>query len=364
MILVMATLSQKDIAQLAGVDQSAVSHALRGTGTLSQETRQRILDICREHHYRPNAHARSLRTADSRLIGVVTGRLTETYHAQLIHALTLALMPHGYHLMLRYCHRQADHAVRQNQILSLLDRQAAGVVIATYSHDLKDEIQQLAQAGVPLVMLGFATGGVPSVAIDRFAAGKRVGQHLIAIGCQRPMTLMNPRKNIEEHRDKWFGFEQAFEDAGRPAPRRHPLDSTQDPHAAGYQAGREMLHASPLPDGIFCESDDVALGLMRALLEQGIRIPEQIALVGFDDTPNALCGPLPLSSVHQPIAALADQAVSILLGKIHKANPNVIQPSQDEDADGSSASSTSLTDDGHPTLLPPRLIIRASSKRG
>jgi len=364
MMFRMSSLSQKDIAQLAGVDQSAVSHALRGTGTLSQETRQRILAICREHHYRPNAHARSLRTSDSRLIGVVTGTLSETYHAQMIHELTLALMPHDYHLMLRYCQRQAEATVRQNQILSLLDKQAAGVVIATYSYDLKDEIQQLAQAGIPLVMLGFSTGHIPSVAIDRFAAGQMVARHLMAIGCQNPMALMNPRKNIEEHRDKLFGFEQPFLEAGRPAPSRHPIDVGMDPYHAGYRAGRDLLREGNLPDGIFCESDDVASGLMRALLEGGIRIPDQVAIVGFDDTPNALHAPIPLSSVHQPFATMAQQAAAILLEKIKPAGSRPNQ-SPDTGADRTSqADSPPPAASDRPGLLPPRLIIRASSQRG
>jgi len=351
-----ATLSQKDIAQLAGVDQSAVSHALRGTGTLSQETRQRILEICREHHYRPNAHARSLRTADSSLIGVVTGQLTESFHAQLIHALTLELVPHQYHLMLRYCQPQAEHEVRQNQILSLLDRQAAGVVIATYSQDLKDEIQQLVQGGIPLVMLGFSSGTAPSVSCDRFLGGKLVGEHLLAIGCRRPLSLMSPRENIEGSRDKRFGFEQVFAQAGLGIPRCLPHNTQLEPYQSGYQAGRQLLAEGQLPDGIFCESDDVAIGLMRALLEQGIRIPEQVAIIGFDDTPNALHGPIPLSTVHQPLELMAHQAVELLFSQMqHRAS----EPSPTASEEASAASPL-----GRNVIHTPELIIRASSKRG
>src|SRR5690606_33286020 len=119
----------------------------------------------------------------------------------------------------------------------------------------------------------------PSVACDRFLAGRLVGEHLLGIGCRQAISLMSPRKNIEGQRDKRFGFEQVFQEAGLPIPRCIPPDTTLDPYLSGYQAGRELLTHPALPDGIFCESDDVALGLMRALLEQGIRIPDQVALV-------------------------------------------------------------------------------------
>jgi LacI family transcriptional regulator len=365
----MANLSQKDIAQLAGVDQSAVSHALRGTGTLSQETRQRILEICSAHRYRPNAHARSLRTADSSLIGVVTGRLNESFHAQLIHALTLELAPRQYHLMLRYCHPQAEHEVRQDQILSLLDRQAAGVVIATYSQDLKAEIQQLVEGGIPLVMLGFSSGTAPSVSCDRFLGGQLVGRHLLEIGCHRPVSLMSPRENIEGSRDKRFGFEQVFTQAGRGVPPCLPHDTQMEPYQSGYQAGLQLLAQESLPDGIFCESDDVALGLMQALLEHDIRIPEQVAIVGFDDTPNARFGPMPLSTVHQPLDNMAKQAIELLFLQMQArpSDDSVENERSSISADDhlqTSAPSQSNLARSHNVILTPQLIIRASSKRG
>ncbi|MDX3775013.1 LacI family DNA-binding transcriptional regulator [Chromatiaceae bacterium AAb-1] len=329
-----------DIARLAGVSESTASRALRDNPVINQQTRERVQQIARQHQFKVNATARSLRTQKSHTIAVIIlfdaktqQAITDPFLLDILGVIADELTRQGYDMLLSTS-KTTDKDWRSYYFDS---KRADGlIVIGQGEHD--ERVDQLSQAGVPFVVWGAATGSekFPVIGSDNRAGGRLAVSHLLVHGCKRIAFLGDIRHTEIEMR--YLGYLDALEQAGITTDPALQLNTDFTAQAGYLQTQQALLPQLPVLDGIFAASDAIAMGAMKALLEQGVKVPQQVAIVGFDDIAmSAYCTPS-LTTVKQDTHRGGKLLVSSLLQKLN----------------GQGAVSR---------LLPVKLIERQSSKR-
>ncbi len=333
------------IAEAAGVSKTTVSDALRGRGRVAEATRRKVLAVAQELSYRPNRVARSLRTHRTATLGVVVSRLSGSFVARVSDSLEEAAREHGYSLLLA-CAQQNPQRERLAVEL-FLEQGADGLIVmpCCSSRTNRDYYRGLLAQGIHLVFFDRSVPGVPAdgVYTDNRTGGYLVGRHLADLGRRRLafVTTTRPDRTATSVRDRLRGLNAALREAG--ASPAAVLGSGISDHLAeeefGYQAMRDSLRQGEEIDGVFAVNDNTAVGVLHALQEGGLRLPEQVSVIGFDDQEFArYCCP-PLSTVRQPMQEIGEAAVQLLFRRI-----------QYEDKE----------DSPQRVLLEPRLVVRHS----
>jgi DNA-binding LacI/PurR family transcriptional regulator len=316
-----------DIARLAGVSVSTVSRALNGSDLISKETRERITAIARQHHYTINAGAKNLRLQRNHTIAVVIPydaasrqHVSDPFFLAMLGSLADAVTDRGYDLLLsRVDADNLDAAAR------LYDSgQAMGIVlIGQWLHH--DQLEEMAQRRVPMVVWGaqMPQQRYCTVGGDNVLGGRLATQHLIARGRKRLLFLGDSR--LPEVAQRHEGYLEALEAAGVAATKDLLLQVPFDVDVA-RGALTELLSRKVAFDGVVACSDLLGITAIQVLRERGRRVPEDAAVVGYDDMPVALyCDP-PLTSVHQPVqeagAAMIDALLALSRG--HATAPRVL----------------------------------------
>lgn len=314
-----------DLARLAGVSVSTVSRALSNHPRISESTRTRILDLARSINYQVNTQAAALRKRKVQTIGVVL--LTDTFVSdpfvlQLLGHIADQLTTHHINILL---HRLHTHQV--GDISNLVYSGQAGGVIVIGQNAFYQEIEQLFMAGLPTVVWGAQLPetriSYPVVGGDNEKGGYIATQHLLAKGC-RNILFVGEHHHPEallRHR----GYVRALQEAGLPArPEMELLAPFDTDHRITRQAVAAWLSKHKTPsqaaDGIFCISDMHAISVIAALSERGLRVPQDMKLVGYDDIPLAAYFHPSLSSIRQDTAlagqALTQAMLTLLTGQI------------------------------------------------
>lgn len=299
-----------DVARLAQVSQSAVSRTFTPGASVSDATRQRVLDAAQKLGYRPNAHARSLITGRSRIVGLVLSYLENLFYPVALQGLAERLQADGYHLLLFVNHNpNADDLVTE-----LMQYHVDGIVLAatTLSSALA---RSCADAGIPVVLfnrvMGSGGGGtVSSVRSDNVAGGRLIAQHLVAQGRRRIAFIAGNEEsstNLERER----GFREGLAEAGLHIFAR----ATGDYDFEQAKAATRQIFKSPgePPDAVFVASDHMAFAVMDTLrFELGLRIPQDVAVVGYDNVPQAAWGAYQLTTVEQPVEPMVEATARLL----------------------------------------------------
>lgn len=330
----------KDIADDLGVSVVTVSKVLRNHSDISPETRQRVLTRIKELNYQPNLAARALVTGRSHLIGLVVPDLVHQFFAQVAKGISRVLRKHGYSLIISSSEEKAE--LEREEIGQLLARRIDALIIAS-TQSTPDSLRQIDDQKIPYLLLDRRFSGVSAsfVGIDDKRAGVLATNHLIESGCRRIAYIGG--KHVSTAVDRLEGFRIAMAahklpiHAGYVVCRSHSDDAAD---ITGYKAMQTLLRLSPRPDAVFCYNDPVATGVMQAIIEAGLRIPGEIALIGCGNVRYASALRVPLSSIDQDCELLGERAAKIALGLIagNNGEPQAI-------------------------LLAPRLIVRESSKR-
>lgn len=305
----------KDIARDLGISVMAVSKALRNHGDIGAETKARVLKRAAELDYRVDWVARSMATGRTYLVGLVVPDLMQSFFAEIATALAAALAPAGYHVVIAHTGESADEEVENIDVL--VARKVDGLVIASAQHDAR----RLRALETPYVLIDRRVPGLDAnhVGCSDEALGAMATEHLIAQGCTHVAHLRGPDSSAGEGRLAGY----------RAALARHGLDGAQrvveagHDDGAGYRAMQALLAGAPrrggthagseLPDGLFCFNDPVAAGAMRAILEVGLSIPRDIALIGAANMHYADLMRVPLSTIDQGTSAMAEQTAHLLL---------------------------------------------------
>lgn len=308
-------ITSQDVAQRAGVSRTTVSVVLNDAPgvQISEETRQRVLQAARELGYVPDAAAQALAGRRAQVIGLV---LTHGHHlrpdwhlAEMLKSLIDAVHRHSMRLMVD----QIEEAHQQEAILRLVRARYFDGLLLAGPHLDSRALWTLKASGFPAVLLGMSSeAGLCSVDIDQFAAAKTAVNHLISLGHHRIVCITHAPLSIPSAVERLAGYRKALEEAGLPYSAEFVRQANFDPHS-GYTQMQQVLELNPLPTAVFAASDLVALGALAAIREHRLKIPDDIALVGFDDIPLARYLDPPLTTVHVPVPRLAQAASEILI---------------------------------------------------
>lgn len=303
-----ATVTIKDVARHAGVSVASVSRALNGHESVTPETRARILDIARELRYMPHGAARSLITRRTQTVGAVLPDLYGEFFSELIRGMDVAARRSGLHLLVSSSHGSADETALA---LRALQGRVDGLLVMSPHADAPLLSDNLPSA-VPTVLMNTQVAGsdYASLNVDNFAGAYAMVQHLVARGFRRIALVAGPADNFDAQ-ERRRGYEEALAEL---LPGAAPLVFDGDfTEAGGDRAARAIEAAGRRTDAIFATNDAMAVGCLFALNELGVRVPQDLALVGFDDIPMARYTTPPLTTVRVRIAELGERAMARLI---------------------------------------------------
>lgn len=309
-----------DIARITGLSRSTVSRALiEPPVDINPETRAYILSVCEREGYQANSLARSLVSHRSHVLGLVLPDVTNPYYAELALHLDACADARGYSLML--CNTQCE-AQRTEKLLDFLaGRQVDGAILAGSAHSARRSIAQRADR-LPIVLLGVPAGDaeapdsarINAVSADHFSGGCMGAAHLYELG-HRDILFFGLRPGSLSQQQRYQGYLSVMRAHGlspRVLESPYPACSLQ----YGYQLAQELFRDGCPSTAIFATSDTMALGVVQAADEAGIRIPDDISLLGFDNSSYSILPDLALSTIDVHKRAQAEAAIDLLIGAI------------------------------------------------
>lgn len=332
-----------DIAHSAGVSQSTVSRALRGSPLVNAQTTQRVLEAAKRLNYTVDKHASSLRTQRSGTLALLlfedpTGDDSHInpFFLPMLGSITRACARAGQDLLISFQQLSDDwHSDYADSM------KADGLILLGYGDYLayRTKLEKLVRQGTHFVRWGAVLADQPGISIgcDNYQGGRLAGAHLASLGCRRIAFLGDASAHFPEFYERYQGCDAALRTVGAamdPALQIN-AESSED---SGYAAAAALLRTGARFDAVFAASDLIAIGAMHALAEAGMRVPDDVAVVGFDDIPAARMATPTLTTVAQDTGGAGELLVQSLLGCIAG------QPARSH-------------------RLPVRLIVRQSSAR-
>ncbi|MFN2299607.1 MAG: LacI family DNA-binding transcriptional regulator [Anaerolineales bacterium] len=327
----------EEIAKMAGVSRSTVSRVINNDPHVRESTRARVLEVIRRVNFKPSAVARGLASGRTRIIGLIfptaqSSLFTDPYYPGLVQGITTACNANDYSVMLWLTNpEQEQSTVHQLTSNSLLD----GLVIASYLID-DPLLEALTTSQTPFLLIGRhpSNNNLNYIDADNMNGAREAVVHLLRLGRQRIATITGPSKMIAGI-DRLEGYKRAFTERGlRPEPAL--IVEGDFTESGGYNSMMRLIPQNP--DAVFVASDGMAMGALRALNETGRRVPEDVAVVGFDDIPAASHMDPPLTTVRQDIPRLGQLAAETLIQILAEG---MMPP--------------------HRLVLPTELVIRSSS---
>lgn len=313
-----------DIAYKAGVSQATVSRALRNSPLVSAETRQRIQAIARELNYKVDKNASNLRRQHSVTLALLLfedptsdDSLINPFFLAMLGSITRACARAGYDLLISFQQVSDDwHAEYQDS------HKADGLILLGYGDYLqaRPKLERLVQQGTHFVRWGAVVEGQPGLSIgcDNVQGGRAISEHLIALGRRRIAFIGDVSEHAPEFADRYAGLGQALQAAGLAQDPALQVSASESTELAGERGLRELLARGAAFDAVFAASDLLAIGAIRALSESGRRVPQDVAVVGFDDIPIANYTSPPLTTVSQDAKRAGEILVDTLLREIRR----------------------------------------------
>ena len=330
-----------DVAQRAGVSVATVSRALRDMPNVSQATRERVLQAARELQYTASPLASGLVTGRVRAVGVILPYAGRWFFAEVVRGIEEALRDAGYDLVL---HVLADARRREEFFASLPVRRRVDAVIMVALPLNDEEVEVLRSLGLPMACVAEPTAGVHGHRIDNVAAARVAVQHLVNLGHRRIACIGGDLDGPERFSVPGLrtqGFRAAMADADLPVRPDWERDGLFT--AAGGELAMTALLSQPggRPTGVFCQSDEMAFGALRALRRSGLRCPDDVSIVGFDD--HELAETFDVTTVGQPVAEQGAAAARWVVAALQAARGSIPGPADEV------------------VLHPARLVLRGST---
>lgn len=303
----------EEIAKLAGVSKSTVSRVVNNQPNVNEKTRQRVMEIIREMNFRPNKAARALVTQHTRVLSVVipqplAATFTDPYFPTLLQSISAKAAQRDYAIMLWI----GDNAEQEDRFTDRILNNSFfdGVLIASAVDDDPLVNRLTRGAGFPYVLIGPPQKGIAHyVDVDNLNASRAAVRHLIALRYQRIGTITGVL-NMGAAQHRLQGYKDALIEAGLPVEPDLMLPGDYN-EGRGYEAMRHLIALGV--DAVFCASDVMAIGAMRAVTDAGLRVGVDIGIVGFDDMPFSATLHPPLTTVRQPISELGERATEMLI---------------------------------------------------
>ncbi|AEV19698.1 MULTISPECIES: LacI family DNA-binding transcriptional regulator [Geobacillus] len=325
--------SIKDVAKRANVSTATVSRVLRNAGNVTEETRQRVLEAIEALNYQPNVLGRYLRRMETETVLVVVPDITNPFFSKVLRGIEAVALKHGYQVLLG--DTQNDVRLEEQYLNLLPQRQVDGMIFLT-ARIRKELVEEMARQFPIVLACEYLEGAdIPTVSIDNISSARKATEHLIRLGHCRIAHLSGPM-NIILSRDRLRGYQQAL--------AQHELEAdaalVQEgdfTYESGYNLTLKLLALEKPPTAIFAANDEMAIGAIKAVRHRGGRVPDDVAVVGFDDIQMASIFEPSLTTIAQPMFEIGQKAMELLLALI----------------EGTSARRRQL-------VLPDRLVIRDS----
>lgn len=305
----------KDIARSLNISISTVSRALRGMPEIHVDTRAAVMRLAEELDYQPNQLAKNLLKSQTRTIGVIVPNLSYYYFSAMLNSIEEAAMQAGYSVLV--CQSNESYLREATHIQNLLRSQVEGFILSlSRDTDNCEHVERLVRKGIPLVLFDRYADAIRAdkVIVDNREAAFKATMHLIENGCRRIAVLAGPPQ-LHISNERLAGYRAALVSAGLEEDRAYVLHCDFTPERTRLQTIALMKMHEP-PDGLLTISDRIAFTALFALKERGVRVPDDVAVVSFNNEP--LCDFLTpsLSSVSQPIQDMGMETVRLLLKQL------------------------------------------------
>ena len=311
-----------DVAELAGVSQSAVSRVFTPGASVSIKTTTKVKEAALSLGYRPNSIARAMVSGKSRMIGVVVAYLENQFYPEALERLSNCLQEKGYHVLIFMAGK--DRQSIDNVIEEILDYQVDGIIAASVSMS-SGLSERCRNAGVPMVLFNRAQDepNMSAITSDNIEGGKKIAKFLISSG-HKKISYIAGWEGASTQRDREAGFISILNDAGLSLHSRKVGNFVLE---ESREATRSMFLNNP-PEAVFVANDHMAFAVMDTLrYELGLKIPDDVSVVGYDDVPAASWPSYSLTTVQQPVNIMVRETVEILIEKIEnpEARPQKIK---------------------------------------
>ena len=305
----------RDVAAAAGVSYQTVSREINERPDVAEGTRRRVLEVIEELSYQPSAVARSLASRKTHTLGLITQDFSDYFFTQVIVGAEAEARQNGYYFILGSTERNPDDEPEYLRLLT--EREVDGILFARPSTEGDAQhVRWLIERNTPLVTTSYSIPGVALTVVDvDNVDGGRLAAECLIEGGHREMGMIAGPAGWKSVQDRSQGYKMALQAAGLscdPACIEHGDWS----YESGYWAMRRILERGALLTALFAHNDRMAIGAMRALREASKGIPDDVALVGYDDTPPAAYSYPPLTTIHQPMQEVGKLAVQLLLQMI------------------------------------------------
>ncbi|WP_106397150.1 LacI family DNA-binding transcriptional regulator [Actinocorallia populi] len=303
--------SIREVARRAGVSVGTVSNVLNRPDVVAEATRVRVLAAIEELGFVRNEAARTLRKGSGRTLGVIVEDLADPYFADLVRGAERACDAGGYDLI--WCTSDGDPEKERRRLDFLEQQGVSGVIVTPVALD-SDRIARLRARDIRTVLVDRrATGSVASsVGVDHLQGGRLATRHLVELG-RHDIAFVTTEPESPTVRRRRGGALQSLGQAGYAPEQVLTIAEPEPTPAAGQRAARRLLEFGTLPTGIFCVNDLLAIGLINELTRNGVKIPQDVAVVGYDDIVPAATCVVPLTTVRQPRNELGAAAAELLL---------------------------------------------------
>ena len=341
----MGNVRMKDIARDLGISVGAVSKALRNDLDIGQATKDRVLKRMNELNYKPNLMARALVTGKTSIIALVVPDLISQFFAEIAIAISKELRMQGYSLVISWT--EEDSEVQKQEIEHLLSLGIDAMIVATSGSETEC-FRRLKERNIPYVLLDRTVAGqkVPFIGGDDFLFGKMATEHLIAQGCKRIGHISGPPMSPGFQR--FEGYKHALKAAGLRINEAYivaPKEPGPRTFHHGFESAQRLLSVKPRVDSIFCFNDPLAIGAIEAILAAGLRVPEDVAIMGCGNHPLGATLRTPISTIDQNTGELGRRAAGLVLSLLRKKSKSPRSAAEQS------------------AIVAPVLLVRASSIR-
>ncbi len=309
----------KDVAEKSGVTVTTVSRMLNGRGYISEKTREKINEAMRELNYKPNELARALSKKRSNFIGLIVPSASNMYFCKVIDCVEHLVTGSGYKLLLCTSNNEVKKELEYFDMLSA--SKVAGVILASHTQNIDLSIA----IDAPIISVDrIISPRIPSVCSDNYQGGILAAEHLIAKGCRKLAHISGSSYLNMEANKRFFGFKEVCEKEGVPYVA---VDATEEQFLSMQYENiiNSLIDSNPDIDGIFTSNDIIAAQVINICSKRGIRIPQQMKIVGYDDIDLCkFCTPS-ITTIHQPVSDICQRAVeSIVLKQDKKSIPTSV----------------------------------------
>lgn len=316
----MATI--KDVARLAGVSTTTVSHVINQTRFVAEDTTKAVLEAVKQLNYSPSAVARSLKVNTTKSIGMIITTSEAPYFAEIVLAVEEYCYNHGYSLFL--CNTQNEPEKIKNHFDMLLKKRVDGILVMC-SEYRENAFALFKSTNVPMVIMDWGPNEDQSDRIidHSLEGGYLAARHLIESG-HKDIAIIAGYLYKTTAKARYDGFVKAMQEAGLPIRSEWVLENDFQPEG-GYESMNYILKQDKLPTAVICGCDMMALGVISAITEKGLQVPQDISIIGYDNIHSSRFFAPPLTTIHQSKVRLGEMALELLLERI-KNNDSVHTP--------------------------------------